>query len=410
MGLLDVAAAGAPVWVVAGPIDNLDRLQFAELLKRMAMHGPLHRIGLNPTRGSHHWTYSDGPDSDAELTCDLAGVDTAEAMFGRVLGTIPQGPVTLGRSGDYAVVCFDHGIGDSHVMMEVIAAITRGDAPDGFAESVPQPTTNRPLVPALRHYAVTAKGVPRQRMFRSAVELVSSRLRTEGPARKTTPARGYQAIVVTSEPGLVGAIGAWRRDHHPQASITGLVIHAVHRAMRNAGIPVVHEVEVLVDLRRFLPDSVRTLANFCTITRVDTGDGSCEYFSDELRRQSESVRPLLILAAAMSVTRLKLALGRRLRQRWWTSGESVDTSSVQLTVSDISKIPSRTKLAWARPDDAVLAVALPPGTGRHVSVAVWTSTSGAVQATATFAAGLVEPTTLRAALTNALSVEPFCGM
>jgi hypothetical protein len=80
-------------------------------------------------------------------------------------------------------------------------------------------------------------------------------------------------------------------------------------------------------------------------------------------------------------------------------------SAVRLTISDISKMPAVAKVAWTRPADAETAVSLPPGSSSHLSIAVRVAGNGSVEATATFAAALVHPDTVRNALRKAFTVQ-----
>ena len=129
VGSLDIAMAGDPVWVVAGPVAGDVQSQFADVLARMAAHGPRFRVGLIPRTTERSWEYTDKP--GALLKADLTGARTPEQILERVLGRPAPAPISLAQVGEYVCVCFDHGVGDAHVMMEMLAGIAARSSPAG---------------------------------------------------------------------------------------------------------------------------------------------------------------------------------------------------------------------------------------------------------------------------------------
>jgi hypothetical protein len=414
VGSLDIAMAGDPVWVVAGPVAGDVQSQFTDVLARMAAHGPRLRVGLIPATAGRSWEYTDKP--GALLKTDLTGARTPEQILERVLGRPAPAPISLVQVGEYVCVCFDHGIGDSHVMMEMLAAIIARNSPRGFVEPVPDPAIiDRPLRTALVTYARSSKHRGRltvefaQSTFTTVVRKARSTFRNFTAQRgHAAMVRGYEAILVESKPGLVRDVRGWRDARHPGASVTSVIILSIHRALRAAGIPVADDVDVLIDLRRLLPQGVETLANLCTIVKVDAGRNmTFDEFSEQFRVRTSSGWPLVKTAAHLGLGRIAFAFGLRPKPKWWLAGKPADSGLVEVTVSDISKIPSAFKLDFTRPEVAVLAVALPPGTTRSVTLALWLSAAGQVQVTATMPPGLIDRNTLRRALDTALSPAIF---
>ncbi len=117
VGSLDVAMAGNPVWVVAGPVAGDVERRFPDVLARMAAHGPRFRVGLIPTAGGRLWKHTDKP--GALLETDLSGARTPEQILERLVGRPATAPISVAQVGAYACGCFDHGIGDSDVSMGV---------------------------------------------------------------------------------------------------------------------------------------------------------------------------------------------------------------------------------------------------------------------------------------------------
>jgi hypothetical protein len=414
VGSLDVAMAGDPVWVVGGPVAGDVQSEFPDVLARMAAHGPRFRVGLIPATAGRSWEYTDKP--GALLKADLAGARTPEEILERVLGRPAPAPISLVQVGEYICVCFDHGIGDCHVMLEMFAAIIARHSPRGFVEPVPNPAiVDRPLRTALVSYARSSK-----HWGPLTVEFAQSTFTTVVcKARKTfrnfkaqhghaAMVRGYEAIHVVSKPGLVRDLRAWRDARHPGASVTSVIVLSIHRALRAAGIPVADDVDVLIDLRRMLPEGVETLANLCTIAKVVAGGNmTFDEFSEQFRLRTSSGWPLVKTAAHLGLSRVASALGRRPNPKWWLMGMPAGSGLIAVTVSDVSKIPSGYKLEFTRPEESVVAVALPPGTNRSLTLALWVSAAGQVQVTATQPPGLIDRDTLRRALDTALSPAIF---
>lgn len=417
VGQIDVAAAGAPVWFVAGPVRGDAGSRAGEVLDRMAALGPRFRVGLQPSPYTTRWNFTEKPSVDATPTFDISGRATAQEILDRVVGRPPAAPISVAQAGEHLCICFDHGIGDTRLMMEVLAALLHNRAPNGFVDPLPAPTIDRPVRWAFAHYL---KSKPRQ-VIRHVVGL-AARARSSFSAGAQAAARGddriaggvgdatgYRAVFVKSVPHLTDELRTWRDHTHPDASVTGLVMLSIYRALRDAGITLADDCEVLVDLRRFLPDAVQTLSNFVAVTRVNAAAGtSYEKFSAELRSTAESIGTLVKVAAYFASAGALAAVRSRRKQPWRAAAGPAQRSVVSVTISDFSKTQTTAKLAWDRPMDAELAVALPPGSASHLSIAVWIAGNGSVQATATFAAGLLDPDTVRDALRAALTPENLC--
>jgi hypothetical protein len=419
VGRLDVAVAGAPVWVVIGPVRDDAGSRAGEVLDRMAALGPRFRVGLQPSPDTTRWNFTDKPSLSATPTIDISGCTTTQEILDRVVGRPPAAPISVGQAGEHLCICIDHGIGDSHLQAEIVAALLHTEAPNGFVDPLPAPTIERPVQAAIGPYL---KSAPRQ-VIRQAVSLATTawsplRGRGDAVARGDEPiapagreAQGDLAVFVKSEPNFADEVRAWRDATQTRASVTALIMLSIYRALRDAGIPLAEVCEVLVDLRRFLPDEAQTLSNFFTVARVHAGDGtSYENFSAQLRARAESTGTLVKLAGYVALARaFRAARRKRDQARRTVVGSLKSRSAVPLTISDISKMPAVAKLVWTRPADAETAVSLPPGSSSHLSIALRVTGNGAVQVTATFAAALLHPDTVRNALRRAFTAENLCA-
>lgn len=419
VGQLDVAAAGAPVWVVIGPVRDDACSRAGEVLDRMASLGPRFRVGLQPSPSTTRWNFTDKPSLSAKPTFDISGCTTTQEILDRVVGRPPAAPISVGQAGEHLCICIDHGIGDSHLMTEVVAALSHTEAPNGFVDPVPAPTIDKPAQSAICNYL---KSAPRQ-VIRQAISLAStawssSSVRAHAAARGDEPivkgakeANDYFTVFVKSEPHFVDELRVWRDATNTRASVTALVMLSIYRALRDAGITLADDCEVVVDLRRFLPDAAQTLSNFFTVARVHAGAGtSYENFSAALGASAESVGTFVKMAAYVSLARV-FGIVRRHRDRPGRVLHSglKSSSAMHVTISDISKMPALAKLAWTRPLDAELAVSLPPGGPSHLSIAVWVARYGSVQVSATFSAASVDPDTVRKALRGAFASQNLCA-
>jgi hypothetical protein len=416
VGRLDVAVTGAPVWVVIGPVRDDAGSRAGEVLDRMAALGPRFRVGLQPSPDATRWNFTEKPSLSAAPTFDISGCTTTQEILDRVVGRPPAAPISVGQAGEHLCICIDHGIGDSHLMTEIVAALSHAEAPNGFVDPLPTPTIDKPVQTAIGHYL---KSAPRH-VIRQAVSLATAawspaRGSAHAVARGDEPiteagreAQGYRAVFVKSEPHFADELRAWRDATRTRASVTALIMLSIYRALRDAGVPLAEVCEVVVDLRRFLPGEAQTLSNFCTVARVHAGAGTSSYedFSAQLRARAESTGTLVKLAGHVALARaLRAARRNRDEPRRAVVGGPKPRSAVRLTISDISKMPAVAKVAWTRPADAETAVSLPPGSSSHMSIAVRVAGNGSVEATATFAAALVHPDTVRNALRKAFTLQ-----
>ena len=415
VGRLDVAVAGARIWVVVGPVREDASSRAGDVLDRMAMLGPRFRVGLEPSPDTTRWNFTEKPSVSAKPTFDISGCTTTQEILDRVVGRPATSPISVGQAGEHLCICMDHGLGDSHLMTEIVAALSHTEARNGFVDPLPAPTVDKPVQSAIGNYL---KSAPRQ-IIREVVSLATtawppSRSRADAAVRGgessvqgAQEATDYVAVFVKSEPHFADELRARRDATNTRASVTGLVVLSIYRALQDAGIPLADDCEVLIDLRRFLPQAAQTLSNFCTVARVRAGAGtSYEDFSAQLRARTESIRTLVRLAGYVILAQAFRAVRRNRNQpRPAVDGGLQPGSAVHLSVSDISKMPALAKLAWTRPTDVETAVSLPPGSSSHLSIAMRVAGDGSVQATATFSAALVDPDTVRNALRKAFTSQ-----
>ena len=232
VGRLDVAMTGAPVWVVIGPVRDDAGSRAGEVLDRMAALGPRFRVGLQPSPDATRWNFTEKPSLSATPTFDISGCTTTQEILDRVVGLLPAAPISVGQAGEHLCICIDHGMGDSHLLAEIVAALSHTQAPNGFVDPLPAPTIDKPVQAAISHYL---KSAPRQ-VIRQAVSLATtawswSRGRADAVARGDEPiaqavreAQGYRAVFVKSAPQFADELRARRDATKTRASVTALIM------------------------------------------------------------------------------------------------------------------------------------------------------------------------------------------
>lgn len=384
------------------------------VLNSMAARGPRYRVGLIPSVTSRRWDFSDEPGSWCTQSLDISGHNSMQEILDHVTGRRFVAPISVSQAGEYLCVACDHGLGDSHFIWEVCAALTHGNADTGFLEPLAAPTMTNPLVSALfdsakstpRLFVRAAVGLwkPAWSLFRSYVVARVNRLRVVPSRPAGDQEERYVAVWSKSDPGFIEEVRRYRDSKHPSASVNAILMLSICRALQECGASLHDELEVLVDLRRFLPRDNFTFANFHTITRMNIGtQPSVEEFSASLRLKAGSPNQLLALAGYLAVSRVRKLFARRSRKTEPPLCRPAKSAQTILTISDVSKSPSLAKIAWARPDDAEIASAAPPTGQSHISIFINITPNGSVQLTASFYASHIDKLLVARGLSRALS-------
>ncbi|BBZ48199.1 hypothetical protein MPRM_54800 [Mycobacterium parmense] len=423
MGQLDVANAGNTVVVVVKPAMPGSAERAPDVLNKMAARGPRYRVGLVPSADSRRWDFCDSPGSWCDQSIDISGSDSMQDVLDRVADHDVTVPISASQSGEYLSVSCDHGIGDSHIVFEVCAAISQHEPGGGFVEPLAPPTTAYPLAPALVH---TAKATPRQ-FVTSAAEMLEPTLAFVGkkfgagveaqPAVASTascdqgrdldPDEKFVAVWAKSSPEFTDEIRRYRDSQHPNASVTAILTLLIYKSLEESGVILHDEVEIVVDMRRFLRRDRSTLANFYTVARIDVaGQPSVEGFSASLRQAAGSLRTLFMLAGHVVVKRLRMLAARATKRGGRQPNQPVGSTRAILTFSE-PRASAFDKIAWARPEDAEIAVVSPPASRSHISVSVSRAPNGSFQITATFYASQADRSLVAWGLERALNSEAF---
>jgi hypothetical protein len=414
VGLLDVAAMGSPAVVIVKPARSDSAEHAPSILNRMAARGPRYRVGLVPSPTSRKWDFCHEPGSWCTQSFDISGQHSMQEILDHVVGQPLVEPISVSQSGEYLCVACDHGIGDATVVTDVCAALMGGLPNTGLVEPLTAPTMTNPLFATLFE---AAKATPRLfvkdtigllkpawSFFRSYVVALINRPHAVPSTPTEDQDEKYVAVWSKSDPKFIEEVRRYRDSKHPNASVKAILIMGICRALQECGILLNDELEVVVDMRRFLPPDKFTLANFFAIGRVNIGtQPSVDEFAAALRLMVGSLNPLFRLAAYLAVTRVRMLFALRTRKTEQPVRGPAKSDQSTLTISDHSNSPSFAKLAWVRTDDIEVASAVPPTGRSHISISMCTPPNGSVQLTATFYASHVDKLLVARGLSRALS-------
>jgi hypothetical protein len=415
VGQLEVAAAGSPIVVIVKPVISDSAERAPSVLNRMAARGPRYRVGLVPSATSRRWGFSDEPGSRCTQSFDISGQHNMQEILDHVAGQRLVEPISVSQAGEYLCVVCDHGIGDMNVVTEVCGALIRGQPDTGLVEPPAALTITNPLVATLvnvakstpRLFVKDAIGLwkPVWSFLRSYLVALINRPRG-APSRPTGDQdEKYVAVWSKSDPEFIEEVRRYRDSKHPSASVKAILMLWICRALQDCGVLLNDELEVAVDMRRFLPDDKITLANFFAIGRMDIGTHpSVDEFGAALRVTLGSHNTLFRLAGYLAVNRVRMLFARRARnteQR--LRGGSAKSDQSILTISDCSNSPFFAEIAWVRPEDVEIALAVAPADQSHISIFMSTPPDGSVQLTATFYASHIDKLLVARGLSRALS-------
>jgi hypothetical protein len=413
VGQLDVSAARFHVVTIVKPALRNSAERAPSVLNRMAARGPRYRVGLVPSATSRRWDFSDEPGSWCSQALDISGQPNMQEILDDVVGRRFVVPISVSQAGEYLCVACDHGLGDSHFIWEVCAALTHGNTDTGFVEPLAAPTMTNPLFSALFHatksprlFVRAAIGLwkPGWSFFLSHVIALVNRPRVVPSTPAGDQDERYVAVWSKSAPGFIEEVRRYRDSNHPSASVNAILMLSICRALQECGASLHDELEVLTDLRRFLPRHNITFSNFYTVTRINIAtQPSVEEFSASLRLAVGSLNQLFTLAGFIAVNRVRMLFARRTRKTEPPLCRPAKSAQSILTISDVSKLPALAKVAWTRPDDAEIASASQPAGQSHISIFINITPNGSVQLTASFYASHIDKLLVARGLSRALS-------
>jgi hypothetical protein len=305
---------------------------------------PRNRVGMRPNRTSSSWRF--------EPSCDSISVirgkgplhaDPAVALERFAARRASNSALRIETIDDYLLVEYDHGLGDMHFIAEIIA-LASSSAPD-FAP--PQPTVNcdTPARTATMHALRTAPlSFVKSAMFRPKLQV---------PAVSLGEATGAASTLYTRTPlGFIDRIREARDARLPGVSLVPIIVVALIRSMWSHGVDTDASVDMLVDLRRFLPPGANTLANFGTVTSVPMKPpADVVEFAAAVADGTAGYRPLARQMLANLVWTLRPV--PPVMPTWQTP-----VGPARLVVTDITARQEMSKVSWLpdRPPTMILSM------------------------------------------------------
>lgn len=376
VGWLDVACAGVRTSVILGPLDHLGEDHARAALRGLAHRGPSARFGLVPSSTSNIWRFACERTARVQ-TISALPVPEMLAAFEAIVADASTGADTLVIvfCGDYVALSADHGFGDATACFEMVAVATGAD-PEGYPRSL----DDRPMVSALTHTLRSSPGATlkslRAQALRTPVEPVSVR---------SYPVPDVRNVVMSyarSEPGVFNAIRKLRKESFPSVSMSAAVTYMIRRGFAENGMRLTDDLDVLVDLRRFLPEGKTTLANMPGIASFSASapDTLDEY--GEAYQEAVSTPASLLRMAAWLVKRRIVPAGQP------DAGVLQHPDAVKTAFSDPSLHPALKKICWAdRGDGFIFALINNPGVPHQIPITTMWDGQGRLHVTASYYSG-----------------------
>jgi hypothetical protein len=261
-GRLNRLHTGLRVYYLIGPLKNMPDPQVIKAgLQGVAAGGSSQRAGLLPTRRGRRWVHDPTCDAISVTTSDLpVGTDPARAIDLFASGTREDTPLRIQTSGDWLFVDFDHGLGDVNFMAEILAVIASGSS--GYLPPEPLVNCEHPERAALIH-ALRNAPLAEVKSAKSTLHRRDGGPKVEG--RLSEPASTAYMRTATD---FLDRVRDMRDRHYPGVSMTSLFTLALARSFGRHGIEIDNRVDVLVNLRRYLPSDKGTLSNFVGVLTV----------------------------------------------------------------------------------------------------------------------------------------------
>lgn len=409
VGFLDRRAAGSRVWVVANPIAELDRETLLAALERFSETEAGKRVTALPDRSKSVWSAQWPP--TALGVEDFPEDPDFPTIIDYLCKRTDAAPIQLVQGDEFLCVGIDHGLGDGFFILCVMAAMSHAATVEHLADGVAGPDARSvrypmrlALLSLMRSPVSFTEAVRGTWRLRAMLAKRRNHVRVLPKTAGAAPAEFHSqgAVFACSANGFVDVIAAHRASQVGDPSLAAVVMVSICQAMRERKLAIADDIQVVADLRRYLPKGRWTASNFNAVTTLECGESvTSSEFTASIDAQVIAAAPLLTAAAS------RLG-GRRFPRMHRVRAEAVEEAGQRaplvLTFSDLTKLPVQ-RINWKRPNDAKIAVILPPGSPRHIAIGFIILGQGAVQVTASFYEGAVDRSEVVAALELALDGE-----
>lgn len=300
---IDRLLGGSIIRQSFSPLDLPPPEALREAFVRLAAHGPQTRVGFERA-DADHWRYRGAAIADrADEVVRVVPDDVTEsAQDWLVAHLVPDLPVQFALKDDELATAMDHVLLDAPLASSLPAIVLM------MAAGAPVPAmfdgvTDRPLSKALWNTF--------GRHPRNAIALVRDRGGVPGPPPAGEAPREDDRLPLIDPGGLtrrlhrdcdvaeMAGVRAWGAKHGLGISPTMLLLAAA--ATEQAGLPIEPQGDLVVDLRRYLPNGVTTGGNFITGVSVPVWSEGFEpeMLGERLDAMLSSGRPLAAVAARL---------------------------------------------------------------------------------------------------------------
>lgn len=374
---LDRLFAGDPMYLMLSHTEMRTDSEIEAILDRIADHGPASRVGVIPSSRNRRWDVVTSPGKAVVQQHPDCCTDTHKLTncVTCVTSRRPESPIEVWRCGRFVCIYCDHGLGDARFLQKVAAVITnRRLSPDVLEVDVTN--TENPLGRALLNALMTDPlGVLRDSMMIGRSAGASMLAWRQGKHGGSSTAELIHAgdqddsfsAYFASGSG-VAELRSVRDRWHPGVSTTTLAMHMLCSSFLDSGADLASGVEVVVDLRRYLPKGVTTQGNFNAIVRLPFDASTTPMqFSNALRSELTSHRPLLALACSLARSKFRTVLDKI---RWHpvrsTRQNCAPTRNVQLTISDFTRFVEGADVGWTHRGGSEMVTMTRPASEQHV--------------------------------------------
>lgn len=391
---IDRLLGGSIIHQTFSPLDLPSVEALRDAFVRLADHGPETRVGFERA-DADHWRYR-GPaiaDRVGEIVREVPEGEPGSAQEWLLDHLAPDLPLQFAVKGDELAAVFDHVLFDAPLAAALPAVLV------SMAGGAPVPAlfdgvTDRPVSTALWH---TFGRHPRR-----VIELV--RDRQDAPVASGDVLREDDRVPLVDPGGLgrrlhrncdaaeLAGVREWGAAHGLGMSPTMLLLTSA--AIHQAGIPVEPQGDLVVDLRRYLPEGVTTGGNFITGVSVPVwSDGF------EPRQLGERLDALLRSGRPLASVAIRLLRAKRRPPAQPTAADTVPRPvRARISVSNPGRLRLYEQMPWTAPPAERRAVPGTEGIAPNAIGFISSSDAGRFRLAVSFRGDVFDPATVNAAL------------
>ncbi|MFO6451573.1 MULTISPECIES: hypothetical protein [unclassified Aeromicrobium] len=391
---IDRLLGGSIIHQTFSPLDLPSVEALRDAFVRLADHGPETRVGFERA-DADHWRYR-GPaiaDRVEEIVREVPQEAPESAQEWLLAHLVPDLPLQFAVKGDELAAVFDHVLFDAPLaaaLPAVLVAMAGGAPVPALFDGV----TDRPVSTALWH---TFGRHPRR-----VLDLV--RDRQDGPVTSGDVPREDDRVPLVDPGGLglrrhrncdaaqMAGVREWGAARGLGLSSTLLLLTSA--AVEQAGIPVEPQGDLVVDLRRYLPEGVATGGNFITGVSVPVwSDGF------EPRMLGERLDALLRSGRPLASVAIRLLRARRRPPQVPTAADTVARPvRARVSLSNPGRLRLYEQMPWTAPPAERRAVPGTEGIAPNAIGFISTSDAGRFRLAVSFRGDVFDAATVDAAL------------